>query len=287
MADAQANQEQIRYWNEQGGPRWVQRQQQLDAQINPLGLAAMQHAGVTLGERVLDVGCGCGQTSLELAQRVGASGSVVGIDISQPMLTRACERQQELGLKNLEFLHADAQTYVFARERFDLIFSRFGVMFFADPAAAFANLRTALRSDGRLCFLCWQTLEKNEWARVPFLAATRHVQPPAPPAPDAPGPFAFANPDRVRRLLEAGGFKDVSCESYAAELSMGGARTIEEAVEFSLEIGPIARLLGDADTDVRTRVAQAVREAFVPYVSQHGVSLRGAAWIVLAQPNPK
>jgi SAM-dependent methyltransferase len=285
MPEPQANQEQIRYWNEQGGPRWVQRQQQLDAQIHPLGLVAMQRAGIRPGEQVLDVGCGCGQTALELAQRVGAGGSVLGIDISQPMLTRARERQHELGIKNLELLHADAQTYPFERERFDLIFSRFGVMFFDDPAAAFANLRTALRSDGRLCFLCWQTLEKNEWARVPFLAATRHVQPPAPPAPDAPGPFAFANPDRVRRLLEAGGFKDVSCEAYEAELNMGGARTVEEAVEFSLEIGPIARLLGDADLDIRTRVAQAVREALTPYVSQHGVSLRGAAWIVLARPD--
>lgn len=284
MPDAQANQEQIRYWNEQGGPRWVQRQQQLDAQINPLGLVALQRAGGKPGEQVLDVGCGCGQTALELAQRVGSSGSVMGIDISQPMLTRARERQQELGLKNLEFMRADAQTYAFARERFDLIFSRFGVMFFDNPAAAFANLRTALRSAGRLCFLCWQTLEKNEWARVPFLAATRHVQPPAPPAPDAPGPFAFANPDRVRRLLETGGFKEVSCESYEAELSMGGARTVDEAVEFSLEIGPIARLLGDADMELRTRVAQAVREALTPYVNQHGVSLRGAAWIVLARP---
>jgi len=284
MPDTQANQEQIRYWNEQGGPRWVQRQQQLDAQTNPFGLVAMQRAGIKLGEQVLDVGCGCGQTALELAQRVGSSGSVMGIDISQPMLARARERQQELGLKNLELMQADAQTYAFARERFDLIFSRFGVMFFDNPAVAFANLRTALRSAGRFCFLCWQTLEKNEWARVPFLAATRHVQPLAPPAPDAPGPFAFANPDRVRRLLETGGFKEVSCESHEAELSMGGARTVDEAVEFSLEIGPIARLLGNADMELRTRVAQAVREALTPYVSQHGVSLRGAAWIVLARP---
>src|SRR5262249_15945665 len=244
----------------------------------------MQRAGVKLGEHVLDVGCGCGQTALELAQRVGASGSVVGIDISQPMLARARERQNELGIKNLEFLHADAQTYSFQPQRFDFIFSPFALIFFYDPAAAFANLRTTLRSDGRLCFLCWQTLEKNTWARVPFLAATRYVQPPAPPAPDAPGPFAFANPDRVLRLLEAGGFKDVSCESHEAELNMGGARTVDEAVEFSLEVGPIARLLGDADVDVRPRVAQGVREVLTPYVSQHGVSLRGGAWIVFARP---
>src|SRR5262249_18044078 len=112
----------------------------------------------------------------------------------------------------------------------------------------------------------------------------QHVQPPAPPPPDAPGPFAFANPDRVRGLLETGGFKEVSYEPYEAALSMGGARTVDEAVEFTLEIGPIARLLGDAGVDLRTRVTQAVRESFPPYVSQHGVSLRGAAWIVLARP---
>jgi SAM-dependent methyltransferase len=284
MAEAQANQEQIRYWNEQGGPRWVQRQQQLDAQINPLGLVAMQRAGAKAGEHVLDVGCGCGQTSLELAERVGPRGSVLGIDISQPMLTRARERQQELGLQNLEFVHADAQTHPFERGRFDLIFSRFGVMFFADPVAAFANLSKTLRPDGRLCFVCWQAIEKNDWARVPFIAALQHLQPPAPSAPDAPGPFAFADPDRVRHLLEAGGLQDVSCESYEAELNMGGATTVDEAVEFSLEIGLVARLLLDAYAAVRTRVAQAVRAALTPYASQHGVSLRGAAWIVFARP---
>jgi SAM-dependent methyltransferase len=284
MAESQANHEQIRYWNEQGGPRWVQRQQQLDTQINPLGLAAMQRAGVKAGEHVLDVGCGCGQTSLELAERVGPTGSVLGIDISQPMLARAQERQHELGLTNLEFVHADAQTYQCERERFDLIFSRFGVMFFADPVAAFANLSKMLRPAGRLCFVCWQTIEKNDWARVPLLAATQHIQPPTPPPPGAPGPFAFADPNRVRHILQAGGFKDVSCESYEAELNMGGATTVDEAVEFSLEIGMVARLLGDADVVVRTRVAQAVREALAPYVSQHGVRLHGAAWIVLARP---
>src|SRR5262249_60054791 len=137
---------------------------------------------------------------------------------------------------------------------------------------------------GGLCSLCCKTLEKKEWARFLFLAATQLVQPPAPPPPDAPGPFAFANPDRVRRLLETGGFKDVSCESYETALSMGGAKTVDEAVAFVLELGPLARLLGDAGMDVRTRVAQAVREALTPYVTEHGVSLRGAAWIVFARP---
>jgi len=277
------NHEQILYWNEQGGPRWVQLQQKLDAQIGPLGLVAFQRAEIKPGERVVDVGCGCGQTSLELAERVGPNGSVLGVDISQPMLNRAQERQKELGVTNLEFLNADAQTHQFARERFDLIFSRFGVMFFEDPIAAFRNLRTALRPNGRLTFLCWQAIEKNAWAGVPLNAALQHVPPPAPPAPGAPGPFAFANPERVRQILETAGFAAVHCKPYEIKLSMGGAATVDEAVAFSLEIGPVARLLADADVDTRTRVAQAIREILIPYTSSEGVQLHGATWIVQAR----
>lgn len=279
------NQEQIRYWNEQGGPRWVQLQQKLDAQIGPLGLVALRQVAIQSGERVVDVGCGCGQTSLELAERVGPNGFVLGIDISEPMLNRARERQQRLGFTNIEFCTADAQTYQFERERFDVVFSRFGVMFFEDPTAAFRNLHTALQPNGRLTFLCWQALEKNDWARVPLKAALQHVPPPAPVAPGAPGPFAFADPERVRQILEAAGFAAIHCEPHEAVLSMGGAATVDEAVEFSLEIGPVSRLLADADTATRTRVAQSVREALRPYASAKGVHVPGAVWIVQARPN--
>jgi SAM-dependent methyltransferase len=283
-SETQTNQEQIRYWNEESGLRWVQHQQQLDAQIEPLGLAAMQRAGIKLGEQVLDIGCGCGQTSLELAARVGPQGSVVGLDISQPMLARAQERQKELKLLNLTFIRADAQTHAFERERFDLIYSRFGVMFFGDPAAAFRNLRTALRAEGRLCFICWQGLAKNDWARIPLMAATQYVPPPPPPAPHAPGPFAFADPDRLRQVLTAGGFTEISLEPYEAALNMGGARTIEEATAFSLEIGPVATLLRPVEAETRTRVAYAIREALLPYAGPDGVQMNGAAWIVFARP---
>ena len=277
------NQEQIRYWNEQGGPRWVQLQQKLDVQIGPLGLVALQRATIQPGARVVDVGCGCGQTSLELAELVGPNGFVLGIDISQPMLNRARDRQQELGVTNLEFRTADAQTHQFDRERFDIAFSRFGVMFFEDPTAAFRNLRTALRPNGRLTFLCWQALDKNAWANVPLKAALQHVPPPPPPVPGAPGPFAFADPERVRQILTNAGFTAVHCEPYEAVLSMGGAATVDEAVEFSLEIGPVARLLADADTVTRTRVAQSVREALTLYARSEGVQLPAAVWIVQAR----
>jgi len=221
---------------------------------------------------------------LELAEQVGPRGSVLGLDISQPMLARARERQNELRVQNLALLRADAQTYPFGRERFDLIFSRFGIMFFDDPPTAFRNLCTALRPAGRLCFICWQALEKNEWVRVPLMAAAQHVAPPAPLPPGAPGPFAFADPERVRSLLEAGGFKEVSCESYETQLSLGGAASVDEAVEFVLEIGVIERLLHDADAHVRARVAEAIRAVLAPYTSRDGVSLSGVAWIVLARP---
>jgi SAM-dependent methyltransferase len=243
----------------------------------------MQRADIKPGEQVLDVGCGCGQTSLELARRVGPHGTVVGLDISQPMLTRAQERQKELAIANLEFIRADAQTYVFERERFDLIFSRFGVMFFDDPIAAFRNLRTALRADGRLCFLCWQELAKNDWARVPLMAAMQHIPPPPPPPLHAPGPFAFADLDRVRHILTSTGFTDVILDTHQTALSLGGATSVEEATAFSLEIGPVATLLRTAEGAAQERVAHSIRDALLPYAGKDGVQLTGTMWIVSAR----
>jgi SAM-dependent methyltransferase len=283
MSNTQANQEQRIYWNDQAGPRWVKLQQRLDAQIQPLGMAAIQRAEITAGEHVLDIGCGCGQTGLELAKHVGSQGSVLGIDLSLPMLERARERQRELGLTNIEFLQADAQTHKFEAPRFDLAFSRFGVMFFEDPTAAFRNIRSALRPHSRLCFVCWQGLEKNEWAKVPLTVATQHVALPPPAAPGTPGPFAFADQVRVRQILKDAGLVEVQFESYETQLNMGGASTVDDAVDFSLEIGPVAALLRDADTTVRSRVRRDLTFALLPFAKQGGVKLGGAVWIVRAR----
>jgi len=198
MAETQMNQEQIRFWNEQGGPRWVRLQQQLDEQINQLGLLAMQRAAVQSGERVLDVGCGCGQAALELAERVGSQG-------------------------------------------------------------------------------------ENDWVRVPLAAATRHVPLATPDSPDAPGPFAFANPDRVRSLLTTGGFTEVILEPHHAQLPMGGATTVDEAVDFALEIGIVSRLLADVSIDIRSRVTEDLRTALAPYANEKQVRLGSTVWIVTAR----
>lgn len=283
MPEDRSNAEQIEYWNERGGPQWVAFQERLDAQISPLGQVALERAAPQPGESVLDVGCGCGHTSLELAERVGPTGTVVGIDVSRPMLERARERQAQRGLPHLAFVAADAQTHTFAPRGVDLIFSRFGVMFFADPGRAFANLHGALRPGGRLCFVCWQELPKNDWARIPLGAAFQHVPRPEPPPPGAPGPFAFADRARVRGILETAGFRDVGFDPHVEAMRIGGANGLEGAVEFLLTIGPLASLLRDAPPEACTRVGHSLRETLTPYVDGDTVRLGGATWIVHAR----
>lgn len=288
------NAQQIAYWNEVSGAKWVAMNDVIDAQLEPLGAAALDRAAPTPGERVLDVGCGCGHTSLELARRVGPSGEVVGVDVSAPMLARARDRAREAGLANVRFHQADAQTVRFAADGtgdlpadFDLAFSRFGVMFFADPQAAFANLLRALRPGGRVAWATWQSLADNPWMRVPMAAAAEHLPKVDPPPPEAPGPFAFADAARVERLLRAAGFEAVAHESIVRELRVGGGGTLDEAVAFLLQLGPVGVALRDASGDARAAVMEAVRAALAPYFDGAAVRLRAASWIVTARrPGP-
>lgn len=277
------NKEQIEHWNDQAGPRWVAMQDMIDGQIRPLGEAAMERAAIKAGERVLDVGCGCGQTSLELARRVTASGSVTGIDISAVMLARAQQSAAELGVSNLRFLNADAQTHALDAAAYDVVFSRFGVMFFAHPDEAFTNLCRALRPGGRLAFVCWQALPDNAWMVVPLMAALQHLPPPPLPSPDAPGPFAFADPQRVEGILTRAGFADVQFESLRETLSIASGRSLDEVVDFMLQMGPTAVVMRDADADLRQRVVDAIREALRPYFGDAGVRMPSAAWVVTAR----
>jgi SAM-dependent methyltransferase len=277
-----SNAEQITFWNEQAGPRWVERHTMLDAQIAPFGAAAMEALRVASGERVVDIGCGCGDTTLALARKVGPTGRVLGVDVSGPMLDRARERVAEAGLRNVELVQDDAQTHVFTPESADALFSRFGVMFFADPVAAFRNLRTALVPGGRLGFACWQALPDNPWMAVPLRAAAQHVQMPPPPAPDAPGPFAYADRTRLERILGAAGFATVDVRDFSPDLVVGGGGGLDVAVELMLNLGPMAALLRDADVARVASVAEAVREAIRPYATSAGVVMPSKAWIVTA-----
>lgn len=286
MADLEAvgpNAEQIRYWNESAGPRWVAHQKLLDAQLAHLGELTMQRAAVAPGGRIVDVGCGCGTTSLELARRAGEGGAVLGVDVSAPMLEVARRRAAEAGVANVRFANADAQTHVFSEGDAGLVFSRFGVMFFADPRAAFANLRRALAPAGRLAFVCWQALKKNPWMAVPLAAAAQHVALPPPPAPDAPGPFSLADPARVEGILAGAGFAQIVLESIEGELTLGGTTDLDEAAAFLIQLGPTSALLRDADDTTRARVTAAIRDAIAPYHGAAGVRMGSAFWVVTAR----
>jgi SAM-dependent methyltransferase len=281
LAPMGPNAEQIRYWNEQGGPRWLAWQETLDAQLSPLGLAGIERARPGRGERVIDVGCGCGQTSLQLGERVGPLGSVLGVDISAPLLGRARERAGAAKLEHVRFEEGDAQAHHFRPESADLVFSRFGVMFFADPPAAFANLLRALRPGGRLTFVCWQELARNPWMAVAVRAVASVVPLPPPAAPDAPGPFAFADPARVSRILERAGFGEIALEPVETAVSFAG--TLEDTTDFMLNLGPASRLLAEAGPEVTARARAAVRDALAPHTGASGTRLPAAIWIATAR----
>ena len=268
------NQEQIDYWNDKAGPNWVDMQERLDGVLQPLSDAGLRAAQVQAGERVLDVGCGCGDTSIAL-HNLGAK--VLGVDVSGPMLNHARGRNGDI-----DYLQADAATSDFGGNRFDLVFSRFGVMFFADPVAAFHNIRGAMSANGRLLFVCWQPPSANPWmsaagkAVAPFLPA-----PDTPPNPRAPGPFAFAEEDYVRQILTQAGFSDVSIDPHPASLKVADA--LDEAVHFQTRLGPASRAINELVDEQRALALAAVKEALAPFDNGQGVYMDAAVWLVSAK----
>ena len=275
---SKANQEQVEYWNGRAGTTWVNYQERMDAMLEPLSAATLASAAVQAGERVIDVGCGCGATSLALA-REGAS--VWGLDISAMMLERAVARGREAGLEQATFSETDAATQAFAPEH-DLIFSRFGVMFFSDPSAAFANLRTALKPGGRLCFLCWRKPRENPWMSVAGAAIQPLLPEPAsPPDPRAPGPFAFADPDYITAILEGAGYRDVTVT--AVDRTVHLADSLDDALDFQAQIGPLARALAELDEDALEQARALARAALAEHVSGDGLNLGAACWLVQAR----
>jgi len=270
------NREQIEFWNGEAGSSWVRAQERLDETLSALSRAVVEHAAAQPGERVVDVGCGCGATTLTLAEQ---GASVWGVDISEPMLARA--RERAAGMGNVRFSRADAAVERFTPEH-DLVFSRFGVMFFDDPAAAFANLRTALHAEGRLVFLCWQAPKFNPWISVAGRAVQAFLPEPAEaPDPRAPGPFAFADPGYVREILVAAGYSDVSCDPVEATMRLGGS--LDEAMEFQSQVGPLSRVLKELEGDVREGAIAAAREALGAFHTGSGIELGAACWLVSAR----
>lgn len=268
------------YWNGDAGQRWVKNQTRVDAVLAPVAAAAIERANVSQGDKVVDIGCGCGVTSLELGRRVGPDGAVLGLDVSAPMLERA--RQRLPADLHVEFVHDDASTHVFAHQAYDILFSRFGVMFFGDPAAAFANMRTALRRGGRVVFACWRDRQDNPWLTVPLQAAYEHVPPLPLPGPDDPGPFSFASEARVHRILGNAGFADVSMERFDLHLDLADKGGLDAALSFAVEIGGTSRAIQDQSEPVIDAVKDSIRRAFAPWAKGDSVEFPAAIWLVSA-----
>lgn len=283
---AQPNADMIAFWNEDAGPRWVRFQEILDELMEGIGRRVLEASGASSGESVMDVGCGCGTSTLELARRVGTEGRVVGVDVSEVMLARARARARaevdQLG--NVAFLRADVQEHPFPQAVHDLVFSRFGVMFFDDAVRAFTNLRKALVPEGRLVFCSWRSREENPWMFTALEAVRGLVELPEPPPPGAPGPFALADARRLERLLEEAGFARVVARDVDETVVHGGAAGLDGAVSFAVEFGPLSRVLADASEEVRRQARDAVRAAYEPRLIDGGVRFPAAARIVTARP---
>ena len=272
-----ANEDQIKFWNEKAGQNWTILQARMDANMAAIGDAALAFAQAKPGMAVLDVGCGTGVTSLALA---GAGAKVTGLDISKPMLALARQRAAEAGL-SISFVEADASAYAFAPE-FDLIFSRFGVMFFDAPVAAFANMRKALKPGGRMAFVCWRTPPENPWASAPLMAAKPFLPEQPPPDPLAPGPFAFADPERIEDILSQSGFSDIRIEKLDCAMTMG--TDLGLAASQTLQIGPLSRAVGEVDDANRAAIVGAVQHALAKFVRPDGeIAPAAACWLVGAK----
>jgi ubiquinone/menaquinone biosynthesis C-methylase UbiE len=275
------NTDQIAYWNGAGGQRWADRQPVQDILLQPVADLLIDRAKIKAGERILDVGCGSGSTTFSFAKAVGSTGHVTGVDISAPMLSRARE-VTPVGAP-VEFILADATIYPFAPDSFDLLASRFGVMFFADPVLSFANIHRAMKRSGRLAFACWREPRENPFFMTALQAVYKHVPKMPPVGPEDPGPFAFASQERVNRILKAAGFSDIAMEPCNLALDVAVGRGMDAAVKSALEIGPAARALADHPPEIVAAAAQSVREALTPYAKGQTVPLDAAIWIATAK----
>jgi ubiquinone/menaquinone biosynthesis C-methylase UbiE len=275
------NADQIAYWNGPAGQRWADRQAAQDILLGPVADLLIDRAKPKAGERVIDIGCGSGVTTIAFAGKVGPSGHAFGVDISAPMLARArASAPKELPV---DFTLADATVYPFDPASFDLLASRFGVMFFADPVASFANLRKALKPSGRLAFACWREPRENPFFMAPLQAAYKHVPKLPQQGPEDPGPFAFASEERVRRILDAAGFAGVQMEPCPLLLDAAIGRGLDGAVQAALEIGPASRALEGQPAELRAAAANSIREALTAFAKGDAVLLPASIWIVTAK----
>lgn len=273
------NRDQAAFWNDTAGRTWAELQDLLDRLLEPFVDPLIDAAAPRAGERVLDIGCGAGATTRALARRIEPGGLALGVDISGPLVEAARARAAAEGLTSAAFVQADAQAYAFEAEDFDAVVSRFGVMFFEDPEAAFANIRRGVRRDGRLAFVAWRGPADNPFMTAGVRAAAPFLPQMPAPAPDAPGQFGFADGARVRRILEATGWREVEVAPLDVPLRIAEA----DLMTYVTRMGPTGLALQQADEDLRGRIVQALEAAFRPFIQDGFARFDGACWRVTAR----
>ena len=278
----QFNADQLAFWNGAGGNTWVARQAHTDVTLAQVSEALLAFAAPRPGERVLDVGCGCGASTLDFARAVGPAGRVAALDISGPMLAEGEARAAAAGIANIDWQQADPATATL--DEFDLLTSNFGLMFFGDPVAAFTHMRRAASPGARMRFVCWRSLAENPWVGVPMSAVSPHVPPRPKPNPDAPGMFAFADPERVSRLFTAAGWAAPQFAKLDLDLDIAAGRGVGEAIVQSTQIGAVNSWLRGQPPDVVEAAVASIEAALAPHVEGSSVRLPGAMWLVTSEP---
>jgi SAM-dependent methyltransferase len=273
-----ANVDQAAAWNGDDGNAWTEHEEQYNATIQPHTARLFARAQIAADAQVLDIGCGCGETTRRAAQ-VAVDGGVLGVDLSSQMLARARERSAAAGLTNVRFEQADAQVHPFEAEAFDIAISRFGVMFFGDPVAAFRNVHRALKPGGTVAFLAWQSMAQNEWLATLFAALAAGRDLPGPPLGE-PGPFGLADPDAVRRIFGEAGFQNVTLEAVSEPVTAGA--DADDAFTFVQSLGVARGMLRGVDDATRDRAMAALRAAIDAHATDRGVQFGSGAWLIAA-----
>ena len=276
------NVKQKEFWSGAGGDVWVNKQKEMDIMLNPLGQRAIDKLDLSNGKRILDIGCGCGATTLEIAKMI-PEGKIIGVDISEPMLNQARKDALEMSLSNTEFVVQDVQTDEISKDAFDIAFSRFGVMFFEDSYEAFKNINNALKIGGQLSFVCWQEPLLNPWQSLSIQVIKQFIDLPAPP-PKSPGLFAFEDKSYIEDILDRSNFKEINIDDNQEEIVMFAGKSLKEASEDYLTINPVVtEMLKNSPKELKEEILEALIIKFSDFHEDHGLVFPSATWIVTAK----
>ena len=276
------NIKQRQFWSGAGGDVWVNKQREMDIMLNPLGDRVIERLDLKSDSKIIDIGCGCGATTLEIAKKI-TQGEILGVDISEPMLDKAAETAREMSLSNISFEVKDVQVDVMPQNYFDVAFSRFGVMFFEDPFEAFKNIHSSLKEDGLLSFVCWQNASLNPWQSLSIQVIKEFLDLPA-PAPKSPGPFAFEDKTYLEDILRESGFKGLEILDNQEDIIMFSGKSIREACEDYLTINPVVtEMLKNSKPELTEEILEALVIKFSNFHKNDGLLFPSATWIVSAK----